>query len=283
MLGIIEDRGQRAKNQEYLAAVRDRIQRQLSSLQEGRYLYKDQNDKQWKTREIAIEPYQRSRYSRIYEHTIGIRTLLYDSLSAQISDLLRVSGNKCLFDVSAILKTYLLDVYTLLLQKGIRDVYTFELRLRYRTYDERELIHNLSLDTRDYSYVQLSQSLHTQGTVVKTKDQEIIAETASRNFDRAMNAAATYFANCVLTVYLLIVVAAFIGVASFVIRGNWNQIEPWTFILVGIPLLSYILNLVVQIIFNKQFSLKPQNIYRWLKEYKLRRLRAEFGLEDISI
>jgi hypothetical protein len=279
LLGIVEDRGQKAKNLQYLATIRDRIQQQLSLLQEDRYLYKDQDDGKWKIKGIDIEPYHRSRYARISEHKIELHTIFYDSLDTEISNLLRVSDGKCLFDVSAILKRYLVDVYTLLLRKGVHDIYTFELQLQHRTYDERELIHNLSLDTKDYDYVQLSKSPYTRGTVIKTEKQERNAESKAKHLDRAVDIAATHYANSVLAIYLLIVIAAFIGITVFIIRGDWNQLEPWTFILFGIPLLSYIISLGVQIVLQRQFSLKPQNIHNWLKKYELGKLHAEFELD----
>ena len=48
LLGIVNDRGQRAGTESYLKEVKGRVLSQLSLLQEGKFLYKEQNTRQWK-------------------------------------------------------------------------------------------------------------------------------------------------------------------------------------------------------------------------------------------
>ena len=80
-----------------------------------------------------------------------------------------------------------------------------------------------------------------------------------------------------LTIYALIVTVSLIGIVVLVTRANWSSIEPWTFVIFGTPFLSYLVSLLIQLVFRKELSLKPKNIFDWLKRYKLKKLSKEFG------
>jgi hypothetical protein len=47
--------------------------------------------------------------------------------------------------------------------------------------------------------------------------------------------------------------------------------------------ISYAVSLVAQIIFKKEFSIKANNIFNWLKNYKLNKLKRELGLENNAL
>jgi hypothetical protein len=179
------------------------------------------------------------------------------------------------FDVSAILKGYLIDVYVLLLSKSVEDIYAFELKLRGRTHDEKELIHNLSLDNGDYEYVNLTRSDYTRDKIIKTKQEESLVNKV-RTLDKTLENLASDFANTMLTIYALIVIVSFIGIVILITRTDWSSIEPWTFVIFGTPFLSYLISLLIQLIFRKELSLRPINIFDWLKRYKLKKLSKEF-------
>ena len=277
-LGIVKDKGQRPRTENYLKEVKGRVLSQLSLLQEEKFLYKEQNTRQWKEKDIHIKPHDKLRYAKIAEPKIESHTIVYSDLESEISTFLSVNNYSCIFDVSAILKGYLIDVYALLLSKRVEDIYVFELKLKGRTYDEKELIHNLSLDSGDYEFVNLTKSNYTRDKIIKTKQAEELLNTKVSTFDKALETFASDFAGTMLTIYSLIVLSSFAGLIVFIARTDWNNIEPWTFILFGTPFLSYLISLLVQLIFRKEFSLKPKNIFDWFKNYKLKKLSKELGL-----
>lgn len=276
-LGIVKDKGQRVGTEKYLKEVKDRVLRQLSLLQEGKYLYKNQETKEWRERDIEIQPHDRVRYAKIAEREIEPYTIVYSVLENEITGFLNSNNYNCIFDVSAILKGYLVDVYVLLLSRKVEDIYAFELKLRGRTYDEKELIHNLSLDNGDYEFVNLTRSDYTREKIIKTKQEEEILVSKVRTLDKTLENLASDFANTMLIIYTLIVIVSFIGVVVIVTRTDWSSIEPLTFVLFGTPFLSYVVSLLIQLIFRKELSLRPKNIFDWLKRYKLKKLSKEFG------
>ena len=178
------------------------------------------------------------------------------------------------------IKSSLVDVFVVLLSKKIEHIYAFELRLRGRTYDEKELIHNLSLDNGDYEFVNLGKSDYTRDKVIRTKQEAETAEKVSRILVNAVDTLASDFATTVLVIYTVFVVASFVLVALFIIRADWNRIEPWTFVLFGIPLLTYLISLIMQLIFRRELSLRPKNIFDWLKNRKVTALTRALGLAD---
>lgn len=272
-LGIVEDRGQREKTKNSLTTIKERVVKQLSLIQQGQYLYLDQKTRQWQQKPLEIENYDRLRYSKIAEQNIDVHVIIYETLEEELSGFL--ASNSCIFDTSGVLKTFLIDVYTLLLTRNIDDIYVFELRLPRRTYDEQELIHNLSFDRRDYEYVNITKSRYTAGTIIKTKSQEDTDKFKINSVNNLVEAIAERFARNALIVYALLVLAIFVWATIFVIQGNWNELEPWTFLLLA--LLPYLVNIIALIFFKKEPSLRPNLLYAWLKNYKLRSLNSQLN------
>lgn len=272
-LGIVEDRGQRERIKNSLTTIKERVVQQLSLIQQGQYLYLDQKTRQWQQKTLEIENYDKLRYSKIAEQDIDIHVIIYETLEEELSGFLRSSS--CIFDTSSVLKTFLIDVYTLLLTKNIADIYVFELRLPRRTYDEQELIHNLSFDRRDYEYVNITKSRYTIGTIIKTKIQEDTDKFKINSVNSLVEAIAERFARNALIVYALLILAICVWATIIVIQGNWNELEPWTFLLLA--LLPYLINIIALIFFKKEPSLRPNLLYDWLKNYKLRSLNSQLN------
>ncbi len=272
-LGIVEDRGQRERIKNSLTTIKERVVQQLSLIQQGQYLYLDQKTRQWQQKPLEIENYDKLRYSKIAEQDIDVHVIIYETLDDELSGFLESSS--CIFDTSGVLKTFLIDIYTLLLTKNIDDIYVFELRLPRRTYDEQELIHNLSFDRRDYEYVNITKSRYTTGTIIKTKIQEDTDKFKINSVNNLVEAIAERFARNALIVYALLVLALFVWATIFVIQGNWNELEPWTFLLLA--LLPYLINIIALIFFKKEPSLRPNLLYDWLKNYKLRSLNNQLN------
>lgn len=277
LLGVIKDKGQRVSEEKKLERIKERVCRQLSLLQEGKYLFKDQRTSQWVEREILIAPHHRARYARIAEKRIESYVFTYDILNEQINDFLLEGNNHCIFDVSATLKGLLIDTYTILRSKGIKSIHVFELQ-KERVYNESELIHNLYLDRKDYEFVNLTESDYTKGTIIKTFEQEQFDTIRAQGFERAVKLLADQYANNILLLYSLLVIASIIVFVILVVQGNWSNLEPWTFVLLGPPLI-YLFELIAQIFFKRDFSIKPSLIHDWLKIRRLGQLSKDFKID----
>jgi hypothetical protein len=265
-LGIIEDKGHLEKNNSVLTMIKNRVKEQLTLLQQGKYLYKDQKTYEWKQKEINLENYAKLRYAQIAQREIEIHTIIYDSLDDELTGFLQ-SGN-CIFDVSGVLKGYLIDVYTLLRRKSVEDMYVFELRLSRRTHDEKELIHNLSLDDRDYEYVNVTRSKYTSGTIITTLDE--IDKRKHNSAYKFLETLAGRFATNILVIYALLVIVVIALTTKLVFQVGWDKVEPWTFLF--LVLFPYVVGLVLTIVLGKEFSIKPGHLYSWIKMYRLKML-----------
>ena len=160
----------------------------------------------------------------------------------------------------------------------VENIFVFELKLKSRTYDEKELIHNLYLDQHDYEYVNLTKSKYTLGTVIRAKSSVEAEKIKIGKINQLLDKYTTNYAVNILNWYLLFVLISFVLMTFIIVRGDWNRLEPWTFLLFGLPLVSYIINLLFQIIFKKSISLKPTNIYNWLKRNKQKKVSQELQL-----
>ena len=270
-LGIVKDRGQKAKNEKDISVIKERVKKQLEFLQKGEYSYFDLKAKTWEKKIIPIENHDKLRHLEIFEQKIDVQCIVYDEMSNELDKIL--ARGKCLFDVSGVLKEYLIDVYVLLLMKNAKDIYVFELRLQKRSYDERELIHNLSLDRGDYYYVPITESKYTLGTMVKTKAQDELDQTQIHSIHKLLDQLSNDFAHTMLAVYAILVLLVIIWATVFVIKGGWGQLEPWTFLV--LVLFPYAINIIVMIFFKKEYSLQPSYLYNLLKNTRLKALNSK--------
>lgn len=159
------------------------------------------------------------------------------------------------------------------------NIYVFELKRDRRTYDENDLIHNLSSDRGNYEFVNLADSGYSRGKAIKTREYAVKQSVAHENLDKAIELLATTYARWLLGVYLALVLVSVVSIAVIIISGYWTVLEPWITFLFGIPLISYLIGIVVQILFQKKFSLEPNNIYEWLRNRRYKQLSDEFQLQ----
>lgn len=167
-LGITKDKIQQKNEEEYLKRVRSKVKELLVNLSNGKYLYWDKDEKKMKIKEIEVSNHDKKRYGEISELEPETEVLIYGELEAKIKEFVKASGESCIFDVSAISKSYLVDIYTILLSQGTGDIYTFDLKKKPE-FDETDLIHRLSIDQGHYDYVKVTESSYTLGTAIKTK------------------------------------------------------------------------------------------------------------------
>ncbi|MDQ3011386.1 MAG: hypothetical protein M3X11_11865 [Acidobacteriota bacterium] len=285
-LGITKDKLKESSEEEYLKSVRQRVIDQLTGLKDGKYSYWDKDERRWKDKVVDVSTHYRSKYAAIaMMREPQVEVLVYDKLEAEIKEFLRIKGSDCIFDVSAISKSYLVDVYTLLLSQGASDIYAFELRKR-PDFDERDLIHKLSIDEGNYGYVKMTESSYTLGTAIKSKHEleklrqvDEAAHTVWEMFRKALAKIADEFSVVALWVYGLMVITSAVLLVYYVAKNKWDQIEPKMFILF-LPLLPYSIEVIAYAIFRKEVSLKPHFLYEWLRKRKLKSVEAEFDVRE---
>ncbi|MGH9876965.1 MAG: hypothetical protein ACRD5H_04950 [Nitrososphaerales archaeon] len=241
--------------------------------------FKEQTGLTENGRFFANVQYDKGRYARIAVISKEPRVVVYANLERDIEDIVRKSDGKCIFDVSGLLKGYLIDVCTLLLSRKIEEIYAFELKLKNRSYDETELIHNL--DAEDYSFTNLAKSNYTSGRVVVTKKQEELVKQQQGVIEKLIEMIATSYATHRITYWTLFLSTIAVSAVIYITWADWDKIEKWTFIVFGLPF-PYIVALIIQIMFKRQFSLKPEWLSDWLKNRKLRKLEQEFGVEVVG-
>jgi hypothetical protein len=271
-LGVVKDRGQHLKSEQTLESVKDRIKEQLECLQDSEYLYFDPKDKKWCRRSIVLEKSDQRRYLEIASKKIDFKSIIYDDLDHVLGDLVQEDS---ICDVSGILKEYLIDVYIILSRRKVENIKVFELRLPRRLYDERELIHNLSLDRGDYLYVSMTKSPYSRDIIVKYESQERVDRLQVLKVDKLVDIVASRFAQFILILYGVLALILFYFTVRSVMQGGWDKLEPWTFLLFAF--FPYIISLAALIIFKKEFSLKPIYLYRVLKAYRLKTLRKQWN------
>ncbi|PLZ95723.1 hypothetical protein CI594_14425, partial [Fischerella thermalis CCMEE 5196] len=172
LVGITEDRGKIGSEADKLNRLKQNISNQLDSLSKGKYL--TQKAKTWETLDIQIEPVERQRYIELKNIILETSVVDYQNLEQKISIWLNSTDSfEYIFDVTAVAKSYLVDVYTILRFKNICTIYSFEL-FKERDYDERDLIHNLTY-RKTYAFTCLAESTYTRDRIVVSDEASIIA------------------------------------------------------------------------------------------------------------
>lgn len=272
LLGIEEDHGHEESTQIFLEGIKTRVKNQLEFIQKGQYHYKDQDTKIWQEKPLKIESHHASRYVNIAKQHIETYVIIYDKLDTELSNF--VNSNNSIFDVSGVSKTYLIDVYTLLQIKDVEDIYVFQLKLPSRTYNEKELIHNLSFK-RGYDYINVTtDSPYTRDAIIKAKHKEYLDKKSTISTNLIIEAIAKQFARNVVIVYIVTCIFIFIWTTIFVAQGNWNKLEPWLSLF---PFLAYIVTIIASFRSNKELSWMPNFLYKRLRNYREMALKKQFG------
>jgi len=164
LVGITVDPGKIKREKNKLESLKQNIQSQIDNLQNGKYLKK--NGKNWNKNDIEIDNIDRQRYLEINRLNIETKAIIYNALEQEIANLTK-NNNYILhiFDVTAVSKSYLIDIYNILRFRNISTIYSFELLSDKRTYDHQELIHNLTYK-KTYDFICLAESLFTKDKVV---------------------------------------------------------------------------------------------------------------------
>jgi hypothetical protein len=261
LIEIIGDRRRTESKKNDLNKLRQNIDDQLENLSKSKYFLK-RKDNTGELLDIQIESTDCEMYARLKDVLVDVKVWIYDDLEREVSDLLICRGlSKYIFDVTAVLKSQLVDVYIILKSKNINAVHSFEL-VNKPFHDYRDLIHNFEFE-KTYKYPCLAESFHTKDISVANIDSII----SRRDFDQLTDIAATDFARFCLLIYFLIGLPILVLIGWYISPPErWSTAEPIILVITsGLVLLSYPLQSLFS---GKAPSLDPRELFNALKSWR---------------
>lgn len=280
LVGIINDRRKTEQQKQALENLKKRLVEQVKRLCEGKYLTK--KDGEEKEVEIFVQQSDRQIYAQLLHLKLDVQAIPYKDLEKDLALILNeMESYRCVFDVTAVLKTHLIDIYTILRFRNITSIYYFELFNR-RTYDDKELIHNLDYE-KNYDYVRMSESLYTRDKMI-ISNSSVVTETEynkiatafsyiENNRNQLEEDMSNNFAKTGVLAYFIVGAGLFYLLYRYkeiTSPDGWTWLEPrvWVF-----GILFFLLQHLIQGIFAQSFpSLNPANLFRTLKTWKKKKL-----------
>ncbi|NEQ47833.1 MAG: hypothetical protein F6K00_31625 [Leptolyngbya sp. SIOISBB] len=141
-----------AKQIDFLNDLSNKIQKQIHCLCEGKYCILQSGSNEVK--DISISAEDRQLYAGLVNLEFGFEALFVDDIEEYIKQIIQLDFFSYIFDVTAIGKDYIIPVYKSLTQNNVSAVYSFRLLSAHRTFDDRELIHNLE-NHQTYTYARV--------------------------------------------------------------------------------------------------------------------------------
>lgn len=280
LIGITEDRRKINSKKDELAKLKKNIDNQLDSLVKGTYLKK--KGKQWEETDIHIDSVDCQMYAQLKDSPVSFQVLIYQDLEDGIKKFLDIEDSVLhVFDVTAVLKSYLVDIYSILRFRNIGTIHSFELFSDDRSYDDKELIHNQTFG-KTYDFTCLSESSYTRDRII-VSENSVISENEfnsvqlshkrlKEHYKELENTLLNDFARLCSFIYFLALVPVFLWICwSITQPDGWNKIEPLAFITTfGWLLLNYFL----QSLFTGRFpSADPRELFNASKKWRKKRLR----------
>ncbi|WP_026995407.1 hypothetical protein [Flectobacillus major] len=269
-IGIFEDNGKREDAEKYLDDVKGEIISQIRNLSRGEYF----SSKDKSLKKIEIPEHHQRKYASLLDFKFVYRAVLYKNLE---NELKQIITKQSIFDVTGFQKDYLIDVYTLSFFLNNSSLFYFKIKkLKHRTYDDKELIHNLQVNT-EYEYENISKSAVTVGTSVFKNEVFEIENKKDLQIISIIEGWASSHANIITNIVRTIIIIPLVAFVLLFLKNlnSWNEIEPWTFLLLAPAI--WILNLIFQIFSGKNMeeALKIDNLYDWLKTNKLKKIKND--------
>jgi len=232
--------------------------------------------------DIQMESAELQRYSTLKDIKLDLQVIVYYDLEQKISKIINAADSCAyIFDVTAVLKSYLIDIYTLLRFKNISTIYSLELFNSVRTYDHRELIHNLTYK-KTYDYTCLSESNYTKNTIIvgetltvsESKFNQLMSafQLLEQSRNHLEDTTANGFARLGVLFYFMMGFPILGWVVWSIITqpDGWSRIEPFTYI---ISAGWFLLNYLLQSIFTGKFpSFNPRDLFHVLRDWKKKQL-----------
>lgn len=279
LIGITEDPRKVSLERDKLGELKQNIDNQLDSLVNSKYLKK--KGKEWEEIEINIEPASCKEYSKLKDLPFNIKVLIYGDLETELQRFLNSEDSVIhILDVTAVLKSYLVDIYTILRLKNISTIFSFELFNR-PSFDDRDLIHNQTYK-KTYDFSCLAESLYTTNRIVVNSDS-VVSESDLNHaqselkilegkYNNLEDVLAGDFARFCLFVYFLFLIPVFAWVCWSVTQPEgWNRLEPIAFV---VTFAWFLFSYFLQSIFTGKFpALDPRELFNALKTWRKKNLQ----------
>lgn len=265
-VGIFEDSDKQDDAEAYLNLVIQRVKEQITNLTKGDYF----SSKEKKVIPISFPEHYRRKYSLLLDLKLTPKPILYKNLETELQNYIDIG----IFDVSGFQKDYLVDVYTILHLLKNSKVFYFKIKkLKDRTFDDKELIHNLVLHT-DYEFENISESPITAGTSVNRSNSIEEVSVRDARISTLTEGWANSYANMITNIFrIVLIISLIILIVGFYNNiGKWDKIEPWTFLILA-PFL-WVINLFGQVFTGRkmQDALTFDNLKDYFKNRKLKKI-----------
>lgn len=268
-VNIFEDINKEKNTLKSTELIIEGIDKQIDFLSRGQYFYVDKGKTTIKDK-IEIDNFAKDSYAELKFLKFTPKVILYDNLESELARIISSNSN-VLFDVTALHKDFLIDIYTTLHIMNNNNIFYFKIKKQHRTFDDNDLIHNLKVRT-DYDYENISESRITLGTVIIKKDEK------QNSIDDIIDSFSSYEANIIKNLLSSFTLLSLLVFIYFFIKdiNKWDKIEPWTW-LISMPVL-FAINIIVNIFSGKKISeiFSFQNIYNIVKSNSLKKLEKKF-------
>ncbi len=286
LIGIYEDRNKIGSTNTRLNELKEDIKKQQTNLSQKKYL--TVYDKKPELIDIDLEPEHIEMYSKLKDINLDIQVIDYENMEGDISKILNsVDSFSYVFDVTALLKSHLVDLYNILRFKNISSIYSFELSNK-PTHSQQDLIHNLTYK-KTYKYTCLSESQYTKDKIIVSGISTISDESKynklmsafqiiEKNRNNLEEKIANSFASQWLFIYFLIGISIITWVCWSIAQDGWNKINSLSFTII---LIWYLLNYFFQSIFTDNSpSFDPRELFTVLKNLKKKKLEKYRSILD---
>jgi hypothetical protein len=161
------------------------------------------------------------------------------------------------------------------------DLSDYFLRLRIKPFpyfkdDFFRTMVNVYIENKIIEFHILNQEEFNSKIELAQKEQK---EKISMPIKTKLDHQAKNFASFVFLLIIIVILSFYSAIAYIIHVGDWNFYEPKTFILLGIPLLSYTINCMYIYIWQNELQLSPIYIYNSLFLWKQKKLYKDFFME----
>lgn len=252
LVHILDDRGKRAESAHLLGEVQSNIRQQLDALMHGQYIRR--SGRTHSPHPVALQPFHVARYVQINGVPIETLTVPADELEKAMT---HAAAQSAIFDASAAPKPHLIKLLKVLSQISGQGLFVLELlqRIEDREFDERELIHNLALNT-DYAFRDLLDGFPRSGALEPIRKAYINDLSASI---------------LLLCATALLVPSSLLAFAA--IAFDWNKVEWIAFIVFGLPTTQFMSFLLAA--FGVSFQFEPNPVRRLATRWASSRLEHQ--------
>lgn len=285
-IDITHDRGKIQHQKNKMTELKEKIKDHLELLCNKTYYKKSfTGERQEIKLDLSVEDID--RYRNVLKQEIQTKVVLYTELEANIEQWKNLHSDQAhIFDVTAALKSELIDIYTICRYRRISTIYSFELLSDNRTYDHKELIHALH-HTKTYLYKCLAETTYTTNKIIV--DDGLIIDQQKLNNLQNQNTAllatnsliikstAKQFTKIIAWIYALFLLLVFLGIGYYIYKqpNAWDNLEPTAFIIGGI---IYSFNFLFQLVFDGSLAeaANPFNVFKQINSWYENKIKIQY-------